>query len=290
MTPTEPITAEMELRPSPTSAPLVLEHAALSDRGLRRPRNEDAYLADPPVFAVADGMGGTPGGDVAARLAIEALATAPVAALARTNGLATAAQEANARIHAAGETVAAYAGMGTTLTAAAVLDGRIQVAHVGDSRLYRLRGGRLERLTRDHTFVDELVRRGRLPRSEARAHPWRSILSRALGLEPDVEVDAATHGAAAGDVYLLSSDGLTKALRDEQIRGTLARSPSLAAAARALVEAANAHGGRDNVTVVMFRLGALPSAPLGRGPASRRPTSGRHPRRRPGAPASSSRS
>lgn len=208
------------------------------------------------MFAVADGVGGNRGGQVAARLAIGELARVPLATLARANGLATAVRAANARVHAAGETVAAYAGMATTLTAVAVVDGDVRVAHVGDSRLYRVRNGRLNRLTRDHTFVEELVRNGRLPSSEAGDHRWRSILSRAVGPRADIDVDAMTYPGAAGDLYVVCSDGLTKELSDEQIASVIAGSPTLAAATRTLVASANSHGGRDNVTVVMFGLGA----------------------------------
>jgi serine/threonine protein phosphatase PrpC len=253
---TEPVTAEMHLDSRLEPPLLVVEHAALSDRGLRRPRNEDAYLADPPVFAVADGVGGNRGGQVAARLAIRELAAASLATLARPTGLVGAVDAANARIHAAGETVASFAGMATTLTAVAVVDGELRIAHVGDSRLYRVRDGRLDRLTRDHTYVEELIRSGRLQPAEAGTHRWRSILSRALGLDPDVEVDGMTYPGVAGDVHIVCSDGLTKALSDEQIQTAIAQAPTLAAAAHALVASANSQGGRDNVTVVMFRLAA----------------------------------
>jgi PPM family protein phosphatase len=258
----ESSTVEMRLD-SPAETPVVVvEQAAVSDRGLRRPRNEDAYLGDPPVFAVADGIGGSRGGQVAARLAIRTLAATPLAALASANGLAEAVRAANARIHAAGETVAGYAGMGTTLTAVALVGSELRVAHVGDSRLYRIRDGRLNQLTRDHTLAEELVRRGRLSGSAADADRWRSILSRAVGLEADVEVDAITYSGAPGDVYLVCSDGLTKALGDEQIGSAIARSPTLAAATRGLVASANTHGGADNVTVVMFRLAAGEASPV----------------------------
>jgi protein phosphatase len=261
MTSIEPITAEMHLDSRPETPLAVVEHAAVSDRGLRRPRNEDAYLAEPPVFAVADGIGGSSGGQVAARLAIRELAAVPAAALARADGLAGAVRAANARVHAAGETVRAYSGMGTTMTAVAAVDGELRVAHVGDSRLYRIRNGRLNQLTRDHTFVAGPVREGRLPSSEAGAHRWRSMLTRAVGLESDVEVDAMAYPGAPGDVYVVCSDGLTKALGDEQIRDTIERSPTLAAATGALVASANFHDGRDNVTVVMFRLAARDASP-----------------------------
>jgi protein phosphatase len=263
MTTSPPVTAEMPL-PAFTSRlegpPVVVEHAALSDRGRRRSRNEDAFLADTPVFAIADGMGGTSSGHVASGLAIQQLASAPLPSLTRTGGLEHSIRAANDRIHADGETVRAHAGMGTTLTAVLVSDGTVRVAHVGDSRLYRIRDGQIHQLTRDHTYVEELVRRGRLSHSEARSHRWRSILTRAVGVEPDVDVDATLHAAARGDLYLLCSDGLTKMLGDAQIRDIVLTSATLHDAARTLVERANASGGRDNVTTVLFRLGARPGA------------------------------
>jgi serine/threonine protein phosphatase PrpC len=257
MTTSQTITAEMRVPLSiPTSdAPLVVvEHAALSDRGLRRPRNEDAFLADTPVFAVADGIGGRRSGHVAARLAIRELASTPLTSITRRDGLERSIHAANDRIYAAGETVLSFAGMGTTLTAVVVSDGKLRVAHVGDSRLYRIRHEHLDRLTRDHTLVEELVRSGRLSPSSANAHRWRSIVSRAVGVESDVAVDVMTLRAAPGDVYLLCSDGLTNMLSDDQIRHMVVTSDTLDRAARALVARANANGGRDNVTCVLFRL------------------------------------
>jgi serine/threonine protein phosphatase PrpC len=239
---------------------VVVEHAAVTDRGLRRARNEDAFLADPPIFAVADGMGGPRAGHVASRLAIQAIETSQVATLASSGGLAECVRTANQKVHTAGETVLAYAGMGTTLTAAAAIDGLVHVAHVGDSRLYRLRDGRLEQLTRDHTVVAEMVRDGRLPREEAGGHRWRSILSRAVGIELGVEIDSVTLPAQIGDVYLLCSDGLTKMLAADEISSVLVAASSLDAAARTLLDSANARGGRDNITAVLFRLGADPSS------------------------------
>jgi protein phosphatase len=259
MTTSQPITTEMRL-PAFVSTlegpPVVVEHAALSDRGCRRSRNEDAFLADPPVFAIADGMGGTRSGHVASGLAIRELASGPLPSLTRTGGLERAIRAANDRIHAAAEAGRAHAGMGTTLTAVLVSDGTVHVAHVGDSRLYRIRDGHIHQLTRDHTYVEELVRSGRLSHSEARGHRWRSILTRAVGLEPDVDVDSTTHTGAPGDLYLLCSDGLTKMLGDEQLRDIVLMSATLQHAARTLVASANASGGRDNVTTVLFRLGA----------------------------------
>jgi protein phosphatase len=144
--------------------------------------------------------------------------------------------------------------MGTTLTAAYVGEEEVAIAHVGDSRAYRLRDGKLERLTEDHSLVEELLRQGRLTEEEAEGHPQRSIITRALGPEPDVEVDRFTARARAGDVYLLCSDGLTSMVPESRVLEILAGAASLAVAGRALIDAANSAGGRDNVTVVLFSL------------------------------------
>ena len=160
--------------------------------------------------------------------------------------------------------------MGTTITAAIVDPEAEEVAigHVGDSRAYRLRGGRLERLTRDHSLVEEMRRKGQLTEAQAEDHPQRSIITRALGPEPEVEVDVQTVPAQAGDVFLICSDGLTTMLDDEHIARLLARATSMQAAVRALVDEANRAGGRDNITVVAFRLDDAAGAPAERGGGS----------------------
>ena len=146
------------------------------------------------------------------------------------------------------------AGMGTTLTAAYVGRGQVSFAHVGDSRAYRLRDGRLERITEDHSLVEELLRQGRLTEEEAEEHPQRSIITRALGPEPEVEVDTVTVAAEDGDVYLLCSDGLTSMVGEAAIGAILRDAPDITTAAEQLVSAALDAGGRDNVTVVLFRV------------------------------------
>ena len=147
--------------------------------------------------------------------------------------------------------------MGTTLTAAYVDDTHVAIAHVGDSRAYLFRDGSLQRLTQDHSLVDELVRRGKLTEEQAAEHPQRSIITRALGPEPDVEVDTWTYPARAGDVVLLCSDGLTSMISEERVRAILAEHSNLDEAADALIREANEAGGRDNITVVLFRLEEL---------------------------------
>jgi PPM family protein phosphatase len=162
--------------------------------------------------------------------------------------------EANRRIYELSRRDEARRGMGTTLTAAILDDDCLSLAHVGDSRAYRLRDGELEQLTHDHSLVAELERSGQLSPEDAEHHPQRSIITRALGPEPDVEVDSHTHRARAGDVYLLCSDGLTGMISDDEIASILQATPSLADGGRELVRAANQSGGKDNITVVLFRL------------------------------------
>jgi protein phosphatase len=230
-------------------------HAALSDIGRVRDVNQDAFLATDRLWAVADGVGGGPAGEMAAAIAIDALGRG--AAAARTAGdLSRLAQDAAAGVYAAGRADPALTGMATTLTAALLTPDGLAVVHAGDTRLYRLRAGRLERLTEDHAFVDQLVRDGLLAPEQAATHPLRSMITRALGRDPDVDYDTALHAVEPGDVFLLCSDGLTKMVDDDVIAAIAAAAPSLEAATLELVRAANAAGGRDNVTVV---LGAVPA-------------------------------
>jgi PPM family protein phosphatase len=227
----------------------VAEHAALSDVGREREGNEDNYLAQPPLFAVADGMGGAQAGEVASAAAVEALSEVRDA-----SDLQGAISEANQRIYTrAHDGSGALEGMGTTVTAAWVGEARVTVAHVGDSRAYRLRDGALEQLTEDHSLVAGLVRMGTITAAEAADHPQRSVILRAVGVEPQVEVDVAEHDRARGDVYLLCSDGLSGMVRDEVIGETLSLGASLEEAAAMLIDLANACGGRDNITAVLFR-------------------------------------
>ncbi|HEX7299297.1 MAG TPA: Stp1/IreP family PP2C-type Ser/Thr phosphatase [Solirubrobacteraceae bacterium] len=239
----------------------VAEHFERTDTGRQRRGNEDAYFARSPLFAVADGMGGAQAGEVASRLAVEVLEQGvPEGSDSIEEGLRARVREANERINAVGQSDDQRAGMGTTLTVAYVGEDEVTVAHVGDSRLYRLRDGVFERLTDDHTLVDELVRQGKLTREEADEHPQRSIITRALGPETGVEADSRTWPARAGDVYLICSDGLTSMVDEARVGELVAGAPSLAAAGRTLIEAANEAGGRDNITVVLFRLEEAGSA------------------------------
>ncbi|MEA2245125.1 MAG: family protein phosphatase [Solirubrobacteraceae bacterium] len=227
-----------------------------SDTGLQRRANEDAYMARSPVFVVADGMGGAQAGEVASRIAVEAFERGfdDNGGASPEQLLADRVREANARIHEMSQTEQDRAGMGTTITAAHVGEHEIAIAHVGDSRAYRMRDGTLERLTEDHSLVEEMRRRGQLTAQEADEHPQRSIITRALGPEPEVTVDTHSWRGLAGDIYLLCSDGLTSMLPEPQVGAILRGAATLTDAGHALIDAANRAGGRDNITVVLFRL------------------------------------
>ena len=233
----------------------VAEEAHKTDTGRQRQANEDSYFAKAPLFAVADGMGGAQAGEVASRIAARAFERAPRNRDASAEGqLEEIARKANREIHTLAQEDSSRAGMGTTLTAAMLRDDEVAFGHVGDSRAYLLRDGQLKRLTKDHSLVEELRRQGRLTEEQAEEHPQRSIITRALGPEPDVNVDTMTFPARDGDVFLLCSDGLTTMVSDDEIREILVSSRSLRAAVNRLVDAANRGGGRDNITAVAFRV------------------------------------
>jgi serine/threonine protein phosphatase PrpC len=231
------------------------ESAGRTHPGKVRRRNEDSYVLDPPLFAVADGMGGAQAGEVASRLTAAAFREYHEAdALPPDDRIQSIIQEANRRIYERARADSDVSGMGTTVTAALLTGGRVTLGHVGDSRAYRIRDGELEQLTDDHSLVGDLMRSGRLTPEEAEAHPQRSVITRALGTDPEVDVDTMAVEAEPGDVFLLCSDGLTTMVADEDILGILAAAPTLDDAAKELVRAANTGGGEDNVTVVLFRV------------------------------------
>ena len=234
----------------------VAEQFSHSDTGRQRRGNEDAFLERAPLFVVADGMGGAQAGEVASRIAIELFAEGLDIdeAADPAERLAGRAEEANAEIHSRARDDAELMGMGTTLTAAYVGPSEIFFAHVGDSRAYRFHDQHLERLTHDHSLVEELIRQGQLTEAEAEEHPQRSIITRALGPEPDVDVDMITLEGVGGDVYLLCSDGLTSMVPESEIERIIDKSATLDTAGRELIAAANKAGGRDNITVILFRL------------------------------------
>jgi protein phosphatase len=225
----------------------------LSHPGRRRRRNEDAWVCEPPLFAVADGMGGARGGQIASKLAASALATD--ASGSGEERVVSLIQEANRRVYERGAEDSAASGMGTTITVALVEDGAVAFGHVGDSRAYLIREDAIEQLTDDHSLVAELVRSGKISPEEAETHPQRSVITRALGTDPDVDVDTFSVPAQPGDLFMICSDGLTSMVGDETILEVLRRRRGdLDAAAKELVENANRRGGEDNITVVFFEI------------------------------------
>ncbi len=233
----------------------ITERAALSDVGRQRSANEDSFVEAPPFFAVADGMGGAKAGEVASQIAVEAFDEVEGEPDEPEGGLREIAQSANRRIYDLAQAEESRRGMGTTLTAALVGPDGVSLGHVGDSRCYLLRDGELEQLTRDHSLVAELERTGQIAPGEAENHPQRSIITRALGPERDVDVDTYTFTGRSGDVFLLCSDGLTSMISNDEIGSILRAGGSLEEVADSLVRAANQSGGKDNITVVLFRLG-----------------------------------
>jgi protein phosphatase len=232
----------------------IVEEAGLTDVGRQRHTNEDRFYEAAPLFAVADGMGGARAGEVASQIAVDEFAEQAGAGGSPEEKLATIVQSANRKIYDLSQSDESHAGMGTTVTAALVHDQEVSLGHVGDSRAYRFRDDELERLTEDHSLVEELMRMGKLSPEEAESDPRRSIITRALGPEPDVEVETCTYPAKDGDVYLLCSDGLTGMLPEERVAEILRARSSLEQAAQALVDDANARGGKDNITVLLFKL------------------------------------
>ena len=234
-----------------------LRSASVTDTGRRRRHNEDAHVNEPPLFAVADGMGGAQAGELASSLAAAALTDEPSELAGGEERVNDLIQEANRRVYQRQSEDASASGMGTTMTVALVEDGRVAIGHVGDSRAYLIRDRKLEQLTEDHSLVAELVRSGKLSPEEAEAHPQRSVITRALGTDPDVDVDTFSVETQTGDLFLLCSDGLTSMVDDETILRVVERNrDDLNGAAKALVRAANKGGGEDNITVVFFEIAA----------------------------------
>jgi protein phosphatase len=251
---------------------LALQVAGKSDVGCVRANNEDnfGYDLERGIFVVCDGMGGAAAGEVASKLAVDTVLTyfrqgasddsyptigktfagfSPAA-----NALASAIQLANAAVHEAGNRHAAQSGMGSTIVALWMRGELFSIAHVGDSRIYRLRGGQLLQLTDDHSLVMEQVRRGLITREEAEHSEMQNVIIRALGSEPEVEPDLDDLVAQPGDALLLATDGLTKQIVDEEIRAILEAAPKVEQACDLLVQAAKDHGGEDNVTCLLIRV------------------------------------
>jgi protein phosphatase len=238
----------------------VVEHWQASDLGRQRQGNEDNYFVRVPLFVVADGMGGAQAGEVASEMAVTSFENGIPDGADPGEALAGVIETANREIHDRSRSDADHAGMGTTCTAAYVGENDVTIAHVGDSRAYLLRDGELIRLTRDHSLVGELVARGKLTEEQAEAHPQRSVITRALGPEANVQVDVERYPARAGDVYLINSDGLTGMVGEAGVKPILERAETLEQAGRELIAAANEAGGRDNITVVLFRLDEVSTA------------------------------
>jgi serine/threonine protein phosphatase PrpC len=228
--------------------------AAITDPGRTRRHNEDSYVIEPPLFAIADGMGGAQAGEVASRLATAALkeGQADAGGEQRISDLI---QAANRRVYDRSSSDPNTSGMGTTITVALVEDDHVAFGHVGDSRAYLIRDASMEQLTEDHSLVNELLKTGRLSREEAETHPQRSVITRALGTDPDVDVDTFSVRAENGDLFLLCSDGLTDMVSEESILDVVERHRhDIDGALRALVKEANRGGGQDNITVVAFEI------------------------------------
>ena len=234
-----------------------------TDTGKKRRRNEDEYVVEPPLFAIADGMGGAQAGELASSLAAGAVRGGEGAAGGGEEYVVELIQEANRRVYQRSSQDAAVSGMGTTMTVALVEEGAVVFGHVGDSRAYLIRDGKLEQLTEDHSLVAELVRSGKLSPEEAETHPQRSVITRALGTDPDVDVDTFSIPTQPGDLFMLCSDGLTSMVEDDVILSTVEKHrDNLQTAAKALIRAANKGGGEDNITVVFFEIGEQVGEPL----------------------------
>jgi PPM family protein phosphatase len=247
------------------------EFFSAADTGRARSNNEDAVMVDPDVAVavLADGMGGYNAGEIASEMAAgrvkQALGTwlrehPATSDAALREAIGSAAAEANRAVYEAATTVAAYAGMGTTLVIAVFREGQVHVGHVGDSRAYRLRAGRLEQITRDHSLLQEQIDAGLITPEDAAMSMNRNLVTRAVGVESAVELELHVHPLVDGDVVLLCSDGLSDMLRDEQIEQVLSAIAEPDAAGHSLIDAANAAGGRDNISLILVRALGGPSS------------------------------
>ena len=246
---------------------------AATDIGQVREGNEDSYLVVEPLYAVADGMGGHRGGEVASSLALE---TVQGMFERREGSLAEQVAEANRAVFDRSQNDRKVSGMGTTLTAAQVDGNRVHLVHVGDSRAYLLRGGELTQVTEDHTLVHRMVMEGEISEEEAETHPHRSILTRALGVDQNIQVDEGDLEVAPGDRLLLCTDGLTGMVPEGEIREILLESLDPQEAVDKLVKVANRAGGIDNITALILDFANDGSGPgATKGSAIRQPTSER---------------
>jgi serine/threonine protein phosphatase PrpC len=259
-----------------------MEVGARSDTGCVRENNEDSYRVAPELnlFLLSDGMGGLDAGEVASRLAVDTILEHCRAAEANpslplsgehvegvssaSNRLASAIRLANAVVYRAAQQATGDRGMGATVVAVRLADERMSVAHVGDSRVYRLRAGEFEQLTQDHSFVAEQVRKGKMTEEEAGSSAMQNVLVRALGIDPTVEVDVSEELVLEGDTVLLCSDGLSRELSDDQIASVLREYDDAQRAASRLVDLAKQAGGGDNVTVIVLRHATKPTGAFAR--------------------------
>ncbi len=238
---------------------LTIRHGVATDTGNVRAQNEDAFFASGTLFAVADGMGGHNAGEVASALTTQLLGALPQGAVSTPEAFVEVVQQINQSIYQAATTATEQRGMGTTLTALAVVandDGaeppHMVLANVGDSRAYLLRDGQMRQLSVDHSYVQELVTEGLLTADEARTHPRRNIVTRALGIDIAVSVDSSVIPIIAGDRFMLCSDGLVDEVPPNEIESLCLLQANPGDAANALVAAAKKHGGRDNITVIVI--------------------------------------
>jgi PPM family protein phosphatase len=259
-----------------------LDYGARSDTGCVRENNEDSYRAsfEMKLFVLSDGMGGLECGEVASRVAVDTIVehcrradSNPSLPLTggrmggvseATNRLASAVRVANLAVHAAAQASASGRAMGATVVAVRFVGERMSLAHVGDSRAYRLRGDDFEQLTRDHSFVGEQMRRGQMTREQAGSSPLQNVLVRALGIEPSVDVDVSEELVLETDTVLLCSDGVTRELSDAQITRVLQQTEEAQEAADRVVDLAKQAGGGDNITAIVLRPAARPVGSFGR--------------------------
>jgi len=248
---------------------LTLAIGAATDTGNLRVQNEDAHIAEQNLFAVADGMGGHNAGEVASAMAIEHLRSIALSGVSSAEAFAQVVRDLNSAIYASATSTTDQRGMGTTLTAAALLTStsdtdqpsQIVIANVGDSRTYLLRSGELRQMSVDHSYVQELVTEGLLTVDEARTHPRRNIVTRALGIDEQVSVDTWTIPMFDGDRFMLCSDGLVDEVPLDEITELMREHSAPQLIAERLVTAAKRHGGRDNITVIVVDVNINAAAP-----------------------------
>jgi len=248
-----------------TNLSQVLEVATATHSGMVRSHNEDSIAADAEIglAVLADGMGGYNAGEVASGIAVAMISDEMKKLLGGAETEAGSAEDllsehvarANAAIYQAAQSQPQYSGMGTTLVVALWHDNKMAVGHVGDSRLYRLRGETFEQVTRDHSLLQEQIDSGMITREQARFSQNKNLVTRAVGIDAEVETEVHTYPVQPGDIYLLCSDGLSDMVTDEDIQLTLSSlQANLSLAAEQLVQQANDNGGRDNISVILVRV------------------------------------